>query len=59
MAVIGRCQNGYLVDHKRSISESVSALSLSCKDSLFDLLEPYFRSSVANNSGARKRKVSA
>ena len=57
MAVIGCCENRLLADHQRSISESVSELSLCCKDSLFALFEPYFRSSVTN-SGTHKRKVS-
>ncbi|XP_078353305.1 N(6)-adenine-specific methyltransferase METTL4-like isoform X2 [Oculina patagonica] len=59
MAVIGRCENGFLVDHKKSISETVSSLSLSCKESFFALYEPYFRSSTENSSdtkGSRKRK---
>ena len=57
MAVFGCCENRLLADHQRSISESVSELSLCCKDSLFALFEPYFRSSVTN-SGTHKRKVS-
>ena len=57
MPVIGCCENRLLADHQRSIFESVSGLSLSCKDSLFALFEPYFRSSVTN-SGTHKRKVS-
>lgn len=60
MAVIDRCESGFLVDHKKSISETVSSLSLSCKETLFGLYEPYFRSSSENSSdtkGTRKRKV--
>ena len=57
MAVFCCCENRLLADHQRSISESVSELSLCCKDSLFALFEPYFRSSVTN-SGTHKRKVS-
>lgn len=60
MAVIGRSESGFLVDHERSISESVSALSLSSKEGLFALFEPYFRPSHSadNNSyGKLKRKV--
>ena len=60
MAVIGRCESGFLVDHKKSITESVSPLSLSCKETLFALYEPYFRSSTENScepNRTRKRKV--
>lgn len=57
MAIIGRSESGFLVDHMRSISEPVSPLSFSCKDVFFALFEPYFRSSRDNSSGTRKRKV--
>jgi len=59
MAVIGRCESGFLIDHKKSITESVSPLLLSCKETLFALYEPYFRSSTENSceqNGTRKRK---
>lgn len=58
MAIVGLSNDGFLVDHKKSISDSVSELSLSCKDCLFALFEPYFRSSVETGRGTRKRKVS-
>lgn len=60
MAVIGRCESGFLVDHKKSITESVSPLLLTCKETLFALYEPYFRSSTENScepNSTRKRKV--
>ena len=61
MAVFGRCENGFLVDHKKSISDTVSSLSLSCKETFFALYEPYFRSSTENScdkiKGKAKRKV--
>ena len=57
MAIIGRSESGFLVDHMRSISEPVSPLFLSCKDVFFALFEPYFRPSSDNSSGTRKRKV--
>ena len=58
MAIIGRTVSGFLVDHEKSISEAVSALLLSCKEGLFALFEPYFRSAAENTDGKRKRKVS-
>ena len=58
MAIIGRSESGFLVDHEKSISETVSALSMVCKEGLFALFEPYFRSSTENTDGKRKRKVS-
>lgn len=61
MAVIGRCESGFLVDHKRSITGSVSPSLLTCKDTLFAVYEPYFRSSAEKScepNGTRKRKVS-
>ena len=57
MAVVGHYECGFLVDHKESISESVSPLSLSCKEALFALYEPYFRSSADSSSGSKRRKV--
>ncbi|XP_068726855.1 N(6)-adenine-specific methyltransferase METTL4-like isoform X1 [Montipora capricornis] len=58
MSIIGLSDNGFLVDHKKSISDSVSELSISCKSSLFALFEPYFRcsDSTSTSSGTRKRK---
>ena len=58
MAIIGHSESGFLVDHEKSISEAVSALSVVCKEGLFALFEPYFRSAAENTDGARKRKVS-
>ena len=57
MAIIGSSDDGFLVDHKKSISDSVSEQSLACKDYLFALFEPYFRSSDETGRGTRKRKV--
>ena len=58
MAVIGRCESGFLVDHKRSITGSVSPSLLTCKDTLFAVYEPYFRSSTEKNCEPNgKRKV--
>ena len=57
MAIIGSSDNGFLVDHKKSISDSVSEQSLACKDYLFALFEPYFRPSDETGRGTRKRKV--
>ncbi|XP_067027648.1 N(6)-adenine-specific methyltransferase METTL4-like [Acropora muricata] len=56
MAIIGSSDDGFLVDHKKSISDSVSEQSLACKDYLFALFEPYFRSSDETGRGTRKRK---
>ena len=51
--MIFRSESGFLVDHEIAISQSVSLLSLSCKDGLFALFEPYFRIACDN----RRRKV--
>ena len=60
MAVIGQCECGFLVDHRKSISESVSSLSLSCKEAFFALYEPHFRTSTnSSSSGSKRRKVLA
>ncbi|KAK2549246.1 N(6)-adenine-specific methyltransferase METTL4 [Acropora cervicornis] len=56
MAIIGASDDGFLVDHKKSISDSVAEQSLACKDYLFALFEPYFRSSDETGRGTRKRK---